>query len=68
MDIHGGYVAYDVRKIYLMNLGLTTLEDLLDTGLFHLVSLHPALGLFYLFAWCDVFFTRVFYTNVQKQK
>jgi hypothetical protein len=38
-DIHGGYAAYDVRRICMTNLGLTTLEDLLDIGLFALVSL-----------------------------
>lgn len=38
-DTHGGYAAYDVRRIYMTNLGLTTLEDLLDIGLFALVSL-----------------------------
>lgn len=37
--IRGGYAAYDVHKIYMTNLELTTLEDLLDTGLFPLVSL-----------------------------
>lgn len=26
-DTHGGYVVYDVHRIYMMNLGLTTLED-----------------------------------------
>jgi len=68
MDTRGGYVAYDVHKIYLMNLGLTTLEDLQDIGLFPLVSLHSTQSLFNPFARCAVFVTCVCSTNVQKQK
>lgn len=49
MDTHGGYVALNEHKICLMNLGLTTLEDLLDIGLFPLVSMHSRISLFHLF-------------------
>jgi len=48
IDTHGGFVAFDEHKIYLMNLGLTTLEDLLDTGLFPLVSIQSRISLFHL--------------------